>query len=62
MSEAGTNLRIKNKNINPPSENDIIDNYSDIWYNKIKSELIINLINLFKKMVFLLIRMVSKII
>ena len=36
------NLRIKNKNINPPSEKDIINNFSDIRYNKIKSESIIN--------------------
>ena len=42
MRDADTNLRIKNKNIHPPSENDIIDSFSDIWYNKIKSESIIN--------------------
>lgn len=42
MRAADTNLRIKNKNIHPPSENDIIDNFSDVWYNKIKSESIIN--------------------
>lgn len=42
MRAADTNLRIKNKNIHPPSENDIIDSFSDIWYNKIKSESIIN--------------------
>ncbi len=42
MRAVDTNLRIKNKNIHPPSENDIIDNFSDVWYNKIKSESIIN--------------------
>lgn len=42
MRAVDTNLRIKNKNIHPSSENDINDNFSDIWYNKIKSETIIN--------------------
>ena len=42
MRAADTNLRIKNKNIHPLSENYIIDNFSDVWYNKIKSESIIN--------------------
>ena len=42
MRAADTNLRIKNKNIHPPSENDIIDNFSDVWYNKIKRESIIS--------------------
>ena len=42
MRTADTNLRIKHKNIHPPSENEIIDNFSDVWYNKIKSESIIN--------------------
>jgi len=42
MRAADTNLRIRNKNIHPSSGNDIIDNFSDVLYNKIKSESIIN--------------------
>lgn len=59
MRAADTNLRIKNKNIHPPSENDIIDNFSDVWYNKIKNE---SIINSFKKLAFLLKWMVQGII
>ena len=59
MRAADTNLRIKNKNIHLPSENDIIDNFSDVWYNKIKSE---SIINSFKKLAFLLKWMVQRII
>ena len=38
MRAADTNLRIKNNNIYPPSENEIIDIFCDVWYNKLKCE------------------------
>ena len=42
MRAADTNLRIKNNNMHSPSENEIIDIFCDVWYNKIKCESIIN--------------------
>ncbi len=42
MSAADINLKNKNKNIRPHSRGGVIDNFSDVWYNKIKIESIIN--------------------
>ena len=51
MKAEDTNLRIKSNNMHPRSENEIIDIFCDVWYNKIKCE---SIINSFKKLVFLL--------
>ena len=42
MKQADTHFRIKNKNIRPPNENEIINMFRDIWYNNVKKQSILN--------------------
>ena len=49
---------INNGNMKPPSEDQIIDLFTNIWYNKVKRE---SIFNSFKKLVFLLKWMVLRI-
>ena len=37
MKQADTDFRIKNKNIRNSNENEIINMFRDIWYNKVKN-------------------------
>jgi hypothetical protein len=41
MKQADTDFRIKNKNIDHPNKNEIINMFRDIWYNKVKKQSII---------------------
>ena len=42
MRNADTNIPIRNGNKSSPTENEIIDIFTGIWYNKIRKEVIIN--------------------